>query len=74
MAETVDTVQRIILITSLLTLAVVLVRRYLNASGPLRRALAPVLGGAAALAMFAVVYILDKLERGAETCSSPCSP
>ena len=60
-ADTVDTVQRVIIISSLVTLAVVLVRRYQSASGPLRRALAPVLGGAAAMAMFAGVYLLDKL-------------
>jgi len=65
-ADTVDTVQRALLITSLLTLAVVLVRRYVRASAPLRRVLAPVLGGAAAMATFAVVYILDKLDRGGE--------
>ena len=47
LADAVDTVQRVILIASLLTLAFVLVRRYRSASAPLRRVLAPVLAGAA---------------------------
>ena len=53
MAEAVDTVQRVILIVSLATLAAVLVRRWRRASAPLRRVLAPVLAGAAGLAMLA---------------------
>ena len=46
-ADAIDTVQRVILVTALATLAFVLVRRFLRASAPLRRVLAPVLAGAA---------------------------
>jgi signal transduction histidine kinase len=62
LADAVDTVQRVILITALGTLAVVLVRRWLHASPPLRRALAPVLAGAAGLMGLTSVYLLDKLD------------
>ena len=62
LADAIDTVQRVILITSLATLAFVLVRRFLRASAPLRRVLAPVLAGAAGLALLAAVYLLDKLD------------
>jgi signal transduction histidine kinase len=65
-ADAVDTVQRVILIASLGTLATVLVRRWLRASAPLRRVLAPVLAGAAGLTMLTVVYLLDKLAIGPE--------
>ncbi len=65
-AEGIDTVQRVILIVSLATLAIVLLRRWLNASAPLRRVLAPVLAGAAGMAMLTLVYLLDKLEVGPE--------
>jgi signal transduction histidine kinase len=61
-ADAIDAVQRILLVTALSALAIVLVRRYLNASAPLRRVLAPVLAGAAGVALLAAVYILDKLE------------
>jgi signal transduction histidine kinase len=62
LADSIDTVQRIILIASLSTLAIVLVRRFLRASAPLRRVLAPVLAGAAGLALLATDYFLDKLD------------
>ena len=64
LAGAVDTVQRVILITALGILAVVLVRRWRHASAPLRRALMPVLAGAAGLALLTAVYLLDKLDRG----------
>ena len=64
LADAVDTLQRVILITALGTLAIVLVRRWRHASTPLRRALMPVLAGAAGLAMLTLVYLLDKLDRG----------
>ena len=64
LADAIDTVQRVILITALGTLAVVLVRRWRHASPPLRRALMPVLAGAAGLALLTAVYLLDKLDRG----------
>ena len=64
LAGAVDTVQRVILITALGALAVVLVRRWRNASAPLRRALMPVLAGAAGLALLTAVYLLDKVNRG----------
>ncbi len=64
LADAVDTVQRVILIAALGTLAIVLVRRWRHASAPLRRALMPVLAGAAGLALLTAVYFLDKLDRG----------
>jgi signal transduction histidine kinase len=62
LADAIDTVQRIILITALATLAIVLVRRFQRASAPLRRVLAPVLAGALGLALLATDYLLDKLD------------
>ena len=59
-AAAIDSVQRVIGIAALLALAVLLVRRRRRASAPLKRVLTPVLAGAAALAMFSLVYILDK--------------
>ena len=63
LADAIDSLQRVILIAALGTLAIVLVRRWRHASAPLRRALMPVLAGAAGLALLAVVYALDKLDR-----------
>jgi len=60
LAAAVDTVQRAIIIPSLAILSFVLVQRWRRASAPLRRVLAPVLAGAAALSLFTVVYALDK--------------
>ncbi len=62
LADAIDTVQRVILITTLATLAYVLVRRFVRASAPLRRVLAPVLAGALGLALLAADYLLDKLD------------
>src|SRR6478735_4435218 len=61
LADAIDTVQRVILITTLATLAYVLVRRFVRASAPLRRVLAPVLAGALGLALLAANYLLDKV-------------
>jgi signal transduction histidine kinase len=61
-AEFVDTIQRIILVVFLSALAFVLVRRYVRASAPLRRVLAPVLAGAAGISLLTVVYVLDKFD------------
>jgi signal transduction histidine kinase len=66
LADAVDTVQRVILITTLGTLSFLLAQRWRRASAPLRRVLAPVLAGAAGLSLFTVVYLLDKLELNAE--------
>lgn len=60
LADAVDTVQRVILVVFLTALAFVLVRRYVRASAPLRRVLAPVLAGAAGVSLLTVVYVLDK--------------
>jgi len=60
-ASAVDWVQRVILVSSLGVLAVVLARRWARARGPLRRALAPVLVGAATVAVLALTYLLEKL-------------
>jgi signal transduction histidine kinase len=66
LADAVDTLQRAILIVALAALATVLVRRWRRASAPLRRALAPVLAGAAGLGLLTAVYLLDKLGVDAE--------
>lgn len=66
LVETVDTVQRALLTLALLGLAIVLVRRWRRASTTLRRVLAPVLAGAAALVMFLVSYLLSKFEVNTE--------
>ena len=65
-ADAVDWVQRILLGIADLTLAVVLVRRWLLASPPMRRALAPVLVGAAAITVGTFTLLWDKL-AGART-------
>jgi signal transduction histidine kinase len=61
LADAIDTVQRVILVSSLALLAIVLVRRFQGASAPLRRVLAPVLAGAAGLALLATDYLLSKV-------------
>jgi signal transduction histidine kinase len=58
-ASAIDSVQRAIGISALLVLAGLLLRRWRRASAPLRRALTPVLAGAAALVMFTVAYTID---------------
>ncbi len=60
-ASGIDWVQRVILIGSLTALSALLVRRWLRASGPLRRALAPVFAGAVAVGLLSATYLLDKL-------------
>jgi signal transduction histidine kinase len=62
LADAIDTLQRSILVVSLGTLAVVLVQRWRHASAPLRRALTPVLAGAAGVAGLTIVYLLGKLD------------
>jgi signal transduction histidine kinase len=61
LANAVDGVQRIMAIAALSVLSAVLVRRWVHASRPLRRVLHPVLAGAAAVVLFALVILLDKL-------------
>jgi signal transduction histidine kinase len=60
-AATVDTAQRVIALASFLVLLAVLVRRWLVASPPLRRLLTPVVAGAAAILLFGLVIVLDKV-------------
>ena len=57
----IDTAQRLIVAGATLVLAVVLARRWLAASKPLRRALLPVLAGAASLLLGASLNALDKV-------------
>ena len=59
-ANGIDWTQRVIFVVALLTLAVVLVRRYSGRLAPLRRALAPVLAGAIAIGLLSVAYMLDR--------------
>jgi signal transduction histidine kinase len=60
-ADAVDWVQRTLLGVADIALAVVLVRRWLRASPPMRRALAPVLVGAAAITAGTFTLLWDKL-------------
>ena len=60
-ASGIDTSQRLIVAGATLVLAVVLSRRWLAASKPLRRALLPVLAGAASLLLGASLNALDKV-------------
>ena len=66
LADAVDWVQRILLGIADVTLAVVVVRRWLRASPPMRRALAPVLVGAAAITVGTFTLLWDKI-AGART-------
>jgi signal transduction histidine kinase len=65
-ANAVDWVQRGLLVAADLALVFVLVRRWLRASPPMRRALAPVLVGAAAITVGTFTLLWDKL-AGART-------
>ena len=60
-ASAVDWLQRVILITALTAMSALLARRWLRASAPLRRALAPVLAGAVAVGLLSATYLLDKV-------------
>jgi signal transduction histidine kinase len=59
-AGQVDWVQRTLIVTASVVLAVTLSRRWLIASPPLRRALVPVLAGSAAILLGSVLVVLDK--------------
>src|SRR5215212_1092592 len=61
-ADTVDWVQRVILVLVDVALVIVIVRRWLRASPPLRRVLAPVLGGVATITVGTFTLLWDKLE------------
>jgi signal transduction histidine kinase len=65
-ASAVDWVQRGFLLTTLVALSFTLVRRWVRASAPLRRALYPTLIGATATSVLAVLYFLDKLDVHSE--------
>ena len=65
-ADAVDWVQRSLLAIADVTLAIVLVRRWLRASPPMRRVLAPVLVGAGAITVGTFTLLWDKL-TGART-------
>jgi signal transduction histidine kinase len=58
----VDSVQRFVLVVATIALSVVLCRRWLAASKPMRWALIPALAGAASLLVGASLNILDKLK------------
>jgi signal transduction histidine kinase len=57
--DAIDTAQRAILLAAIALLAIVLVRRWLRASTPLRRVLTPVLVGVVAMLILAVVILID---------------
>jgi signal transduction histidine kinase len=59
-AETIDTSQRLIFLTTALGVLVVLGKRWAGASPPLRRTLAPVVAGALALLVFSVYVTIQK--------------
>jgi signal transduction histidine kinase len=61
-ADAVDWFQRTVLTAAQVALVVVLVRRWLRASRPMRRALAPVLVGAVAIAVGTFTVLWEKLE------------
>ena len=60
-ADAVDWVQRVVLVLADAALVIVVVRRWLRASPPMRRALAPVLVGAAAIAVGTFTLLWEKL-------------
>lgn len=59
-ADAIDTTQRVIFLSVALVILVLLGRRWVRASPPLRRTLVPVLVGALALLVFSVFVILEK--------------
>jgi hypothetical protein len=61
LADAIDWVQRSILLVADVALAGVLVRRWLRASPPMRRVLAPVLVGTAAITVGTFTLLWDKL-------------
>jgi signal transduction histidine kinase len=61
LADAIDWVQRILLMGVAVALVTVLVRRWVRASPPMRRALAPVLAGAFALTVGIFTLLWDKL-------------
>lgn len=65
-ADAIDWVQRVVLVAVDTALAIVVVRRWLRASRPMRRVLAPVLVGAVAVTVGSFTLLWDKL-AGART-------
>jgi signal transduction histidine kinase len=61
LADAIDWVQRVVLMGVAVALVTVLVRRWVRASPPMRRALAPVLAGALALTVGIITLLWDKL-------------
>ena len=61
-ANHVDSVQRTLVVTASVILAATLLRRWIVASPPLRRALVPVLVGSAAILLGSVLVALDKFQ------------
>ena len=61
-ANTIDWIQRTLIITGSVLLATVLIRRWTLASRPLRRTLAPVLAGSAAILLGSILVVLDKFQ------------
>jgi len=60
-ATVIDDTQRIVFFVAVVVLPAVLLRRWLCASPPLRRVLDPVLFGAAAILLFGLYVVLDKI-------------
>ena len=58
----VDWIQRALIVTASVVLAVTLSRRWISASPPLRRALVPVLAGSAAILLGSVLVVLSKFQ------------
>lgn len=66
LADAIDSAQRIIFLGAVAVLPAMLVRRWLRASPPLRRVLNPVLFGAAAVVLYGLYVLLDKVGGPAE--------
>jgi signal transduction histidine kinase len=63
-AAAIDALQRIIWIGAAIALIVLLAKRWMRASRPLRRTLTPLLAGAATIVAFSLFVIVDKLRPG----------
>jgi signal transduction histidine kinase len=63
-ADAIDTVQRVLLVSGAFLLTAVLARRWLRASPPLRRGLTPLLAGAATMLVATGALVVSKLTGG----------
>lgn len=66
-ADAIDTAQRVIWTGAAVGLVVLLGKRWIRASRPLRRTLGPVLAGVVAVLVFSLFVIVDKLTDGSPT-------